>query len=83
MHHALQRDSTLSTTTACADRLPQISYNFAGGGIAYILGAEVPTAALREKTIGLGAAVNVLFAILIKRGLHYFTHAIQRLTALG
>ncbi|KAJ8124793.1 hypothetical protein O1611_g8846 [Lasiodiplodia mahajangana] len=38
------------------------SYNMGGASIPYLLGGEIPTAALREKTQALGTAWNVLWA---------------------
>ncbi|KAL2831559.1 general substrate transporter [Aspergillus cavernicola] len=49
-------------TIVAAFMLYQVSYNTGGASIPYLLGAEIPNAALREKTQSLGAAWNVIWA---------------------
>ncbi|KAL3476667.1 general substrate transporter [Aspergillus californicus] len=54
--------STQRNTIVAAFMLYMFSYNVGGASIPYLLGAEIPNAALREKTQALGAAWNVVWA---------------------
>ncbi|KAL2795192.1 general substrate transporter [Aspergillus keveii] len=49
-------------TIVAAFMLYQVFYNAGGASIPYLIGAEVPNAAVREKTQSLGAAWNVVWA---------------------
>ncbi|KAI1261909.1 putative sugar transporter [Xylariaceae sp. FL1019] len=62
---------TAGTTTASKNTvvasliLYAVSYNMGSASIPYLLGAEIPTAGLREKTQALGAAWNVIWAFVV------------------
>ncbi|KAL4985722.1 general substrate transporter [Aspergillus falconensis] len=57
-----QPSSTARNTIVAAFMLYQLFYNAGGASIPYLIGAEVPNAAVREKTQSLGAAWNVIWA---------------------
>ncbi|KAL2839000.1 general substrate transporter [Aspergillus pseudoustus] len=54
--------TTTRNTIVAAFMLYQLFYNAGGASIPYLIGAEVPNAAVREKTQSLGAAWNVVWA---------------------
>ncbi|GKZ43701.1 hypothetical protein AbraIFM66951_005177 [Aspergillus brasiliensis] len=55
--NAMQKD-----TIVAVFMLYQVFYNIGGASIPYLLGAEIPNAAVREKTQSLGGAWNVVWA---------------------
>ncbi|KAL4938438.1 hypothetical protein BDV06DRAFT_215079 [Aspergillus oleicola] len=59
--HTLRLEATKNTVVA-AFMLYQLFYNAGGASIPYLIGAEVPNAAVREKTQSLGTAWNVAWA---------------------
>ncbi|KIX07460.1 uncharacterized protein Z518_02113 [Rhinocladiella mackenziei CBS 650.93] len=56
------KTSTTKNAIVAAFMLYSFSYNMGGASIPYLLGSEVPNAAVREKTQALGAAWNVVWA---------------------
>lgn len=59
------RSSVLTTAQMC------------GASVPYLLGAEIPTAALREKTQSLGAAWNVVWAFVTNFVIPYMINDIH------
>ncbi|CAG9990675.1 unnamed protein product [Clonostachys byssicola] len=57
-----QKTATENNLVVAALMLFSLSYNGGGAAIPYLLGTELPNAALREKTQSLGAAWNVVWA---------------------
>ncbi|KAJ9635683.1 uncharacterized protein PV06_08844 [Exophiala oligosperma] len=57
--------------------LYSVSYNMCGASVPYLLGAEIPTAALREKTQSLGAAWNVVWAFVTNFVIPYMINDIH------
>ncbi|KAI1359355.1 putative sugar transporter [Xylaria arbuscula] len=53
------------------------SYNMGGASIPYLLGGELPAAAVREKTQSLGAAWNVLWAFASNFSIPYLIKALK------
>ncbi|KAL4790587.1 general substrate transporter [Aspergillus venezuelensis] len=56
--------TTTKNTIIAAFMLYQFFYSAGGASIPYVIGAEVPNAAVREKTQSLGTAWNVLWAFI-------------------
>ncbi|KAJ5377313.1 uncharacterized protein N7496_004722 [Penicillium cataractarum] len=54
-----------------------VSYNMGGGPIPYLIGAEVPNAAVREKTQAIGTSWNVLWAFVTNFALPYMIDSIH------
>ncbi|OOQ81718.1 putative sugar transporter [Penicillium brasilianum] len=54
-----------------------ISYNMGGGPIPYLIGAEVPNAAVREKTQAIGTSWNVMWAFVTNFALPYMINGIH------
>ncbi|KAI0147262.1 putative sugar transporter [Xylariaceae sp. FL1272] len=54
-----------------------VSYNMGSASIPYLLGAEIPTASLREKTQALGTAWNVIWAFVFSFVTPYLIDAIS------
>ncbi|CAH0057906.1 unnamed protein product [Clonostachys solani] len=54
-----------------------VSYNGGGAAIPYLLGTELPNAALREKTQSLGAAWNVLWAFVANYVIPYMIASLK------
>ncbi|KAL3459666.1 general substrate transporter [Aspergillus heterothallicus] len=77
----LGRESNPSTTTrntiVAAFMLYQVFYNAGGASIPYLIGAEVPNAAVREKTQSLEAAWNVVWAFVTNFVLPYMMEDIH------
>ncbi|KAL4925284.1 sugar porter family MFS transporter [Aspergillus undulatus] len=57
-----QKSITTRNTIVAAFMLYQLFYNAGGASIPYLIGAEVPNAAVREKTQSIGTAWNVIWA---------------------
>ncbi|OCT53283.1 sugar transporter [Cladophialophora carrionii] len=53
------------------------SYNMGGASIPYLLGSEIPNAALREKTQGVGTAWNVVWAFVTNFVIPYMINNIH------
>ncbi|CAI7665034.1 unnamed protein product [Penicillium manginii] len=56
--------TTSRNAIVAAFMLYQLSYNAGGASIPYLLGAEIPNGAVREKTQSIGTAWNVIWAFL-------------------
>ncbi|OQE20570.1 hypothetical protein PENSTE_c013G02249 [Penicillium steckii] len=54
-----------------------VSYNMGGASIPYLIGAEVPNAAVREKTQAIGTSWNVLWAFVTNFALPYMINSIH------
>ncbi|KAH8810673.1 putative sugar transporter [Xylogone sp. PMI_703] len=64
-------------TIVAAFMLYSFSYNMGGASIPYLLGTEIPNAAVREKTQSLGAAWNVVWAFATNFVIPYMINSIH------
>ncbi|KAJ5818353.1 hypothetical protein N7474_003944 [Penicillium riverlandense] len=71
------KSSTENNTVVAAFMLYSFSYNMGGASIPYLLGTEIPNAALREKTQGLGTSWNVLWAFVTNFVIPYIINSIH------
>ncbi|TPX13777.1 uncharacterized protein E0L32_005721 [Thyridium curvatum] len=71
------KSPTESNTIVAAFMLYSFFYNMGGASIPYLLGTEIPNAALREKTQSVGAAWNVLWAFATNYSIPYMINAIH------
>ncbi|KAI0016321.1 putative sugar transporter [Xylariomycetidae sp. FL0641] len=71
------RTPTQSNTVVAAFMLYSFSYNCGGGSIPYLLGGEIPNAALREKTQSLGTSWNVVWAFVTNYAIPYMINTIH------
>ncbi|KAL4783595.1 general substrate transporter [Aspergillus varians] len=69
--------TTVKNTVVAAFMLYQVFYNVGGASIPYLIGAEIPNAAVREKTQSLGAAWNVVWAFVTNFALPYMMQDIH------
>ncbi|KAI1459666.1 putative sugar transporter [Annulohypoxylon moriforme] len=71
------KTSTEENTIVAAFMLYAFFYNMGGASIPYLLGSEIPDAALREKTQSLGTAWNVLWAFVTNYSIPYMINNIH------
>ncbi|CAL5867679.1 uncharacterized protein PFLUO_LOCUS1898 [Penicillium psychrofluorescens] len=71
------KSSTESDTIVAAFMLYYFSYNLGGASIPYLLGTEIPNAAIREKTQSLGTSWNVLWAFVTNFAIPYIINNIH------
>ncbi|KAL1887659.1 hypothetical protein Sste5346_010054 [Sporothrix stenoceras] len=71
------RSTTEDNTVVASFMLYAISYNMGSASIPYLLGAEIPNSALREKTQALGSAWNVIWAFVTNFVIPYMINSIH------
>ncbi|KAF2994218.1 hypothetical protein E8E14_001820 [Neopestalotiopsis sp. 37M] len=71
------KTSSESNMIVAAFMLFSFFYNMGGASIPYLLGSEIPNAALREKTQSLGAAWNVVWAFITNFVLPYMISSLH------
>ncbi|KAH8891220.1 putative sugar transporter [Thozetella sp. PMI_491] len=71
------KSTTESNTIVASFMLYAFTYNMGGASIPYLLGAEIPNAAVREKTQALGTAWNVLWAFVTNFVIPYMINSIH------
>ncbi|KUL90293.1 hypothetical protein ZTR_01918 [Talaromyces verruculosus] len=69
--------STTKNMIVASFMLYSFFYNMSGASIPYLLGAEIPNAALREKTQSLGASWNVIWAFVTNFVIPYIISSIH------
>ncbi|EED16095.1 sugar transporter, putative [Talaromyces stipitatus ATCC 10500] len=72
-----QKTHSEKNTIVAAFMLYAISYNMGGASIPYLLGAEIPNSAVREKTQALGSAWNVVWAFVTNFVIPYMINDIH------
>ncbi|RSH92483.1 hypothetical protein EHS25_008899 [Saitozyma podzolica] len=71
------KTTTESNTVVAAFMLYSVCYSLGGAATPYLLAAEVPNNAVREKTASLGAALNVVWAFITNFVLPYMLAALS------
>ncbi|CAK7199498.1 hypothetical protein SEUCBS139899_002178 [Sporothrix eucalyptigena] len=71
------RSESQNNTVVASFMLYAFFYNMGGASLPYLLGAEVPNAALREKTQSIGASWNVVWAFVTNFVIPYMINSIH------
>ncbi|VUC23442.1 unnamed protein product [Clonostachys rosea] len=72
-----EKTATENNLVVASFMLFSLSYNLGGAAIPYLLGTELPNAAVREKTQSLGAAWNVIWAFVTNYVIPYMISSLK------